>query len=257
MPNIKVDIRAYMGDLVYTEEESNQLRELVSQEVVKAAHMEIVDLAKKRLHSTRNLYIGGLSIDKVSRYEYTVTLNGTVANMLENGCSAFDMKQGLLKSSKAKMGKNGKYITVPFMFRTSAASSTSSLPGQILPRAIYNLIRESPARSKETDEVIVSSITGSQIGKKFDPKPKIVEIDNKAGTYIPKSSIYAGLQRIQNKETGKSTYNTFRRVSDSSDAMSWIHPGLPALNLMDEGVDSVNVDNAVERAIDEFLYLKA
>lgn len=258
MPLLKIDVRAYLGDLTWTQEDIYALRGYISREAIKAAHMEIVELAEKRLHSTRNQYIAGLAIDKVTDNEYTISLLGVLPNMLEDGCSAFDMKKGLLDSSKAKYGKNGKkYITIPFSYRTSAASATSGLPGQILPRAIYNLIRDQPAKVHETEETIYSTIDSSKIGAKFQPKPKIVELENKAGTFIPKSSIYAGLQRTQNKETGKSAYNTFRRVSEDSDAMSWIHPGLPALNLMDQGLASVNVDNAVEKAIDEFLYDKS
>ncbi|HSY75971.1 MAG TPA: hypothetical protein VK890_03895, partial [Bacteroidia bacterium] len=73
-----------------------------------------------------------------------------------------------------------------------------------------------------------------------------------ADSYIPKTSIYAGLVRTKDNATGMSNYNTFRRVSNNSDPRSWQHPGIPAYALMDKAMAGVDQLDIAETALQRY-----
>ena len=77
--------------------------------------------------------------------------------------------------------------------------------------------------------------------------------------YSHKHSIYEGLHRRDISSTEKENrggYFTFRRVSDKSEANSWIHPGFEPLKLMEKSLSELRLDYIVDMSIDKFLTLK-
>ena len=70
--------------------------EIVTQEIYRQWNLS----AAKKLNSTRNVYLNGLSIVKNNPYSQTIFLTGQLPNMIEKGATAFDMKLGFEKSKK-------------------------------------------------------------------------------------------------------------------------------------------------------------
>lgn len=63
---------------------------------------------------TRREFENGLSVEKLNDEYYRVSLDGVLANMIEEGSPAFDMKMGFGRSPKTKSTKDGGwYLTIP------------------------------------------------------------------------------------------------------------------------------------------------
>jgi hypothetical protein len=75
---------------------------------------KITDLARQKLKSRYQMYIDGLTTFEAEKDVWVVNLSSKV-RFIEDGQEAFNMLDGLLKSSKAKTSKDGsKYVMVPF-----------------------------------------------------------------------------------------------------------------------------------------------
>ncbi len=149
------------------------------------------------------------------------------AARIEKGYAPFDMKPGLLRSSKAKQGKDGsRYITVPFRHNTPGSNAT----GASMPKSIYN-------QAKKLD---LSSITGRtpwgtftyQWGGRLPSSPVGQRTKLPTGgmnaPYTWKTGQYSGMVRMGQPGGKRATgYLTFRRVSTKSDPNSWWHSGQP------------------------------
>lgn len=251
MSSVNIDIRELIEEFDFSKDEIKSLRELIAKTYVEAAYTRIQELAQNQLGGTRKAYLEGLQIVRDSQFTYSIKLNGMIPNMLEQGTPPFDMKIGFALSSKVKYTGHGWYLTIPLLFRTTAAKSNSGYPGTIMPRTIYNLIRAEKVR-KVVGNNEISILPASKVPERYAPKPKSVInlLNNKAEQYIPKNSIFAGMVRTKDVSTGKSGYNTFRRVSNNSDPNSWIHPGINAYNFMDKALQDIDKQDIVDTAID-------
>ena len=208
-----------------------------------AAYLRSWDaLAKRKLKSTRDIYRSGLSIHSSGIGEANVKLKGVLPNMIEQGASPFDMKVGFLRSSKVKINRNGSpYITIPFRHAIPGSLGESAAFANVMPGEIYSLAKV--GRVKESD-------VPDEYKDSYRPT---IDYDNKFfEEYQHKSSIYAGMKRIQ---TGlrSGQYIVFRRVSEKSDSNAFIHPGIDAFNLSEEALESSDIPGIVDRATDEIV----
>ena len=86
-------------------------------------------------------------------------------------------------------------------------------------------------------------------------RPEIRTETKVYGAYQHKANLYEGIMR-ETKSYAQATqgkYVSFRRVSDKSDPLSWIHKGLTARNFAERAVANTNVEVLVANAIDENL----
>lgn len=247
--------------------ESQQVDDMISF-VVKQTVMELArnwhNQANNALHSTRSTYQRSLIVGEVDNKTAYVELVGVLPNMLEKGASAWDMKVNFKKSNKIKYTKDGGwYLTVPFRFATPTALGESSIFSNRLPLSVYQSIRAN-VQAKKTQLGGLSSNGGSlketDIPSSFRiPRSRRAFSDISSGKtfeqYTHKSSIFKGINRAskQYERANQSQYVSFRRVSSKSDPMSWIHRGLPALNLADKAVQNTRFDLIVDRSIDQYL----
>jgi very-short-patch-repair endonuclease len=183
-------------------------------------------------------------------YKYNLTVEDD-SSYIANGIVTHN--SGFASSAKRVITKDGKgwYLTIPMLFKTTSANPRSDTPGQILPRAIYDLIRNSPTTTKDLGDEVVSTLAGKDIPNRYQPG-QLTSLNKTADSYIAKNSIYAGLTRTKDKATGQSNYVAFRRVSDKSDPKSWIHPGIPAYGLMDKAMENVDHLDIAETALQKF-----
>lgn len=179
---------------------------------------------QQKLNSTRPLYLMGLNFDSVvypygnDAFSGAVILKGKFPNMLEAGFPAFDEKIGFSKSSRKHTSKSGGwYLTIPMRHSTPG----SFMYGNPMPKNIYGQVKKLNNREH-------INVPGGQ--------------KTSWTGYVHKNNIYDGLTRIiksyHNPDTGKTTkqsyYLTFRRVSDKSDPLSWMHPGYSGVKIADE-----------------------
>lgn len=224
-------------------------------------------IAKIKLHSTRDFYISGLKVIDVGRMKGAVLLDykqHPVIRMIEEGQSAFDIKEGFAKSSKRKPAyrKNastGWYLTIPFRIgipTTIGESSVFAVPS--MPPAIHKVAKKLDAQKGETSK----GLKLSEIPKQFQaPQSRaaisVIENHETYTEYVHKSSIYEGIVKQKNAMTGQNSYMSFRRVSDLSDPMAFIHSGIIAYNLADDAMKELNANMhnelqiATDRALDK------
>ena len=260
---ITIDLTGLQSQFGLDANTVNQLTEVCVQAVTAAVLANWTALAKRELGSTREEYIQNLNKVDSGRFAKQIVLTGVLPNMLEQGATPFDIKEGFKKSSKArhtiaKYNKKGKiispggqwYLTVPFRIGVPGTLGQAGFSGE-MPTEIYDIMRKRAAGL---------NLTRAEIPSPYDIPRSRAAIAATPTTpyyakYVHKSSIYEGLTKrtAQYGKTTQNTYGTFRRASENSDPLSWIHKGLLARNLAERAVQITDVDTIVQNEVTDFL----
>ncbi len=239
----------------------NQLTETCVNAVTAVIYMNWQAIAKRTLHSTLPEYVQNIiKVDK-GRLEKQIVLTGVLPNMLEQGASPFDIKEGFKKSRKVKhtipkysrkggMIKKGGdwYLTIPFRIGTPGLLGQAGFTGE-MPQEIYDIMKKKGH----------SPLSRSEIPSPYNiPKSRTaIEENNNLlyPKYTHKNSIYEGLTKrtAQYAKTFQNTYGTFRTAGENSDPLSWIHKGFTAYNLAEKAVNETDMDTIVENEVTSFL----
>jgi len=243
---LEFDVDQLSNDLFLDRREVEDLMDSATKAVTRSFAAVWEQEAVQQLRSTRQQYVNSLVVVDEGRLEGAVVLVGRLPNMVESGASEFDLKEGLLNSPKAKVGKEGqRYITVPF--KVGAPGSLSeNFNGGVLPAEVHRVVKALP----------VDPATGKSRGTvkrdlplKFQP-PKVKSLSG-GREYEHRNSVYEGVRKSVDR-VGNVGYESFRRVSDNSDPLSWIHPGLEARHLAEAALAKFDVSSELGRAIDEW-----
>jgi hypothetical protein len=249
---IKIDTAGISGEFGLTD---TQINEMISS-VIFGLTQKVADrwklIASHELHSTRSTYINSIIVGDEGPYVGFVKLSSTspIVNMIENGQSAFDLKDGFGKSGKIRIKKGGGwYLSIPLRF--GAAGSLGENPvftGGTLPKPIQKVIDKQP---------IGKSLSINQIPEQYqvpDVRRIAAGANGVYAEYQHKTSKFTGLTKTKLAGSNKHTqYHTFRRVSDKSDANSWIHPGVQAKHFADKALKGVDLFQAIDELVDNYL----
>jgi hypothetical protein len=249
---ITLDISDTINEFSLDKEESR----LLSKSIVNKLAKEFDSLWEeeiKTLKSSRNAYKRAKYEvpPQIDDYSAVFTLSGagetgTLAMMIENGVSSFDMKEGFRNSDKAEnKGTENWYLTIPMQIATADAIADSPVFSGKMEEEIQKIVKRD------------SILTKKNVPKELQIKTKRSEVEVK-GVKIPeyksKSFKFEGLKRnIDPKHGG---YFQFRRVSEKSDDNSWIHTGIDAYNLMGKAIKKLNestISRIVGKTIQDFL----
>ena len=238
-----------------TQKDIDGLLDFTVKEVTAHFANEWEQVASRELKSSRNLYMRSIVVSNPGKFMGAVELVNDVPNMIESGRGPYDMKPILLGGGKVKIGSDGsRYNTIPF-----SIGVPTSLPenfSTILPEPVYGAILQKPFEVSIPGGVRTKGLTSPEIPEKYrTPITKQVPIpESKAfGEYTHKSSIYQGIVRQKSEVTGQNSYVSFRRVSENSDPLSWIHPGFTAKNLAEKALETFNAPAVSSKAIDKYL----
>lgn len=265
--NININLGNTFEEFKLSNEQVNDMKETVKDAVVIELHRNWQDAAKKGLHQTLNTYLAGLLVVDDGRFRGSIVLTGALPNMLESGCTAFDMKEGFRTSASVKYNKvGGWYLTIPFRFATPGAGGFSSVFAGVLPQEIYDLVKD--GTGKQTTPIIGSTgkppvtdrLKQTNVPAPFNElktRPRVIAqaVKTVYDEYVNKFSIYAGLQK-DTKTYDKATqgsYNTFRRVGENSDPLAFIHTGLTAKNFAEEAKANTDTGTIVDNTVDKLL----
>ena len=264
MPSpINIDLSGLQQQFNITPQQLDQLTEICVQAVTSVVYANWQALAKQQLKSTLPEYLQNIILVDKGRFAKQIVLTGILPNMIEQGASAFDMKEGFKKSPYAKQiipvynKKNGQvvkaggwYLTIPFRHGTPGIVGQAGFANE-MPQEVYDIMRRRAS---------YSPLTKSEIPAPYNvPRSRAAIEATKNNPYYPeykhKSSIYEGLQKFtgQYAKTTQNTYGTFRRASSNSDPNSWIHKGIKAYKLADEAVEKTDVQTIVENEVTTFL----
>lgn len=243
-----------------SQEEVEDVIDFTIKEITSAFAARWEEQAKLNLHSTRQRYLENLNVIDEGRMSGAVVLDYSkdkLIRMIEEGCSAFDMKTNFEKSDSVKYNKSGGwYLTIPLKF--GAPDTIGDSLGGItnLPQKVQAVIKKKPidditGRTKglSSDEIPEEYKAPKTRAKIEIPKSKSFE------AYTHKSSIYQGAFKQVDKTTGQSSYGSFRRVGENSDQSAFIYPGLNEANLAGLALNELeqNMDIELTAAIDSAL----
>lgn len=250
---LHIDIGGIVDEFALTASQAEDLGSAIIDRITAEYTTKWEGLVNAGLKGTRNLYKKAMFVNRISPMEVEFGLNEGehgLALALEEGKAPWDEKGYFQNSKKAKRKPNGGwYLTVPFHYATPDAVAESILFQGVLPREIYDIAKGNSGKP----------VSYGQLPDQYSQLGKRAEI-NYGGIIIPeyvhKAPTFQGLVRIEASATEKEKrggYFTFRRVSDRSDPISWIHPGFDAKLFMDKAIEQAQVAEVADMAIDKFL----
>ncbi len=208
-------------------------------DVAYAAYATIMAKAQAELHSTRQDYIKGLEFIDLGDNNFVISLDGELANHLEDGYPSFNMVPKMLASSKivevgSRAGQSWvqssspkgnkpshKFAHVPFERKPFSAEGTSNMADAIKAMTATN----SRGRKQK-----ITSIFKDEGGTPLEGKVAIAKSDN---------PLLNGLVKYQKKyindkgeETVQSVYINYRTISENG--KPWMHPGWKGLKAFEE-----------------------
>lgn len=250
---IHVDISEVVAEFALTGDQAQELGGEIINRVVTEYVNKWENLVNRELKKTRKLYKKAMYVDRLSPTEVVFGLapgDDGLALALEEGKPAFDQKPAFGNSPKKKTSLSGGwYLTIPFRYATPEAVAESTIFQNALPKEIYDIAKNNGGQP----------VKKSQLPPQYAQLGRRKEIQTASGVipeYVHKAPKYQGLVRIDISSADKENrggYFTFRRVSDKSDPVSWIHPGFEPHKFMDRALDEAQIFEVADMAIDEFL----
>lgn len=231
VPPINIDISDFVKFWHLTAEESDMFVYSVLDEIGTRFADQWRNEAGKVLKQTKQQYQRAIYIEKPDPYSLVVGLAGWLPNAVEQGLEPFDMKPGFSGSSKKKYKSNGGwFLTIPFRFATPDALGESTVFANVMPGKVYEIAKTTLKNRRDSLKV-------TQLPEPFRLKGVRPEVMNKETgqvfkAYEHKNSIYEGMKNMGGEK--HSQYMTFRRVSDLSDPMAWIHTGIQPAGLLEK-----------------------
>lgn len=253
--NLQFDFGDLREEFNLSQDQVEGLLDYTVKEVTASFAQEWENQAMNSLNSSRNEYMRSIIVSDPGKFQGAVELVNEVPNMIESGRQPWDMKPSFLNGKKAKTGKDGKkYSTIPYSIGTPSALEENF--STILPQPVYDVILQKPQDIPVAGGVRTKGLTNPELPEKYrDPITKMVP-NPKSGVfekYTHKSSIYEGVVRQKSNITGQNSYVSFRRVSEDSDPLSWIHPGFSAMNLAEKALQQLDIPSVSTNAIDNYL----
>jgi hypothetical protein len=246
MFGISIDLGDVINEFNILSEELENLTPNILGRIVDEYTFKWEDNINDALNSTRNEYKKAMYVEFTDNKNAVIGLTpreSQMALMLEEGCSSFDIKEGMEKSGKKKIKKDGGwYMTIPFKHATSEALGESQAFSSVMPKQIEKIAKTNPTLGGQSSPV------------KFDQLPAQYQklLSNKTTGVEHKAPIYQGLIRINQSSSNKENrggYMTFRRISDKSEEGSWQHPGFAPLHLMEKTL--AEVDGRISEIVDD------
>lgn len=202
----------------------------------------ITQYADEKLTTSSADYKRGFGPESLQTTEtgFNIVPTSEIAEALEDGYDAYDMKKGLLASDNAKTSKEGgRYVDVPFRH------STKKNPGRMqgMPSDIKRLVKNSMARerraAKKEDRPAAtrSRVTGDLPRKK--PHWKDLKFGDERAAVLVQHKTGKHSDMIRERHNRTTTYTTVRRISENSDENSWMHPGFQGVKAVPRVMDSL------------------
>lgn len=263
MFSINIDL-SQLNDLMDLKPLLKSVAQEAGDELSKMIVAKAKEKAADKLHTRRQMYQDALSSQQESDGVWVIHLDKKV-RWIDDGQTAFDMLKGLLNSPKAKYGKNGKYIIIPFDHSPGGRGGGASKigrteAGQDLVNAIKNEFKkdkwkkqgvtfggiEKDANGNDRYGRLHSfSIDGppkrdaglgQRRGPVGEPMQGAKEKGQTSGTpFLHGVSVY---QTKDSKGRTQRSVLTFRVASENKGgATRWEHPGNAAVDILGQAVE--------------------
>lgn len=173
-------------------------------------------IADTKLHNTAKLFTDALAGAVTATATRIVVKMEGVAKDIEVGYPSRDLKPKLLASPNAKTSEKGnRYIDVPFKHEMRANVRSQGMPP---------LVKAQIQAAVQTERI------SARWGGRAERNPLRVTGTIPAASSKHVTSVYSDMLRT--RSSGKSSYQTIRRISSNSDANAWWHPGYEGLRAL-------------------------
>jgi hypothetical protein len=264
MPPIIIDTRSMMEQFDgLTAGNVEAMLDRVAKGLAVSFVQQLTMKAQQELKRTRQRYIRNIKLVDSGRMEGTVLLDYSkdkLVEMIEEGHAAFDMKDAMLASPKARTGKNGKkYLTIPFRWGVPGTIGESDNFTFVMPAEIHKAVKAKPFTVQTAGYGMnTTGLKFSEIPTQFQKnnvRPAIKGEDGKIlfAQYESKSPVHQGIFKQMDAATGQNTYRSFRRVSENSDPEAFIHPGIKQYNLIQKTLGTFNIASEMTPLLDNEL----
>lgn len=245
---IIVDTASLTSQFDISKDQIDALVDSVTKSVAASYAERLSRIAGEGLRVTKVRYQNAIKVLDSGRFTGTILLSyaDKLVQMLEEGASAFDMKEGFSRSDKKHTKANGQgwYLSIPLAQGTPDTLGESSPFANVMPQEVYQEVKQKPADIPTPTGLKSKGLTLEELPEKYqlpETRAAVTSIitNKKFDEYVSKTSIYAGIMKIQDTVTGQNRYMSFRRVSDKSDSNSWIFTGLDARKFTDKAMDEL------------------
>jgi hypothetical protein len=232
MPIVRVNMGPMIAAVMQIAPKASDKGAIVRQ--LGASAMQFWKAQAQGLRSSSRDYVQGLSHNYAGEVA-TITLGGTVPNMIENGWVGGDMRDWLLKGPNAKPSKDGgMFNTVPFRHGMGGAGRNV---GPAMPQPLRSpASRLAPTLSRPGmvhgvqagQHVVYGQRLSSDVFRMSKQAKEILETESRPWHA---SSIYVGMIRQEKvyEKAKQSQYTTFRRISKvKRGPKHWMHRGIKA-----------------------------
>lgn len=259
MPNITLTIDFdlnYLLDLIdqLSEEKRGLLYRRVEKAVENGADILIsnwADEATVALPGSKGGYANSIFKEPQGWAHIAVINNHPAAVYLEKGIDAFDLKKMLQTSSKVKISKDGKrYMHIPFEHSREELIKAGTDPREI------SGMKPSTRDPRAWGDKLTDFGNVGRRRKYFTPTRG--QMEKQTVDYEWKISKFENTYKFEDTKTGQTAgFKSFRTISENSDPMSWIHPGIRAMNIAGNAVEKTrpmfyrSISEVVERTLRE------
>lgn len=202
--------------------------------------------AQQHLRATSREYVQGLTSESGDR-TFTITLDGVLPNLIEQGMTGGDMRQWMLNGPRVKRGKKGRYLTIPFQHGTPG--TTGRNVGTPMPASIHEaakMLSPTLSRHRQGQTGTKAHLKTVKYGERLtEHNSHLKQEARKLLTTKMKpwhhSSVFRGMIRHEKKfakATQTTGYTTFRTLSENvirgetdeagQATQHWFHPGITA-----------------------------
>lgn len=265
MANIKYNVTLNFSNILTAADElEHRVSERISQGVERAAQairlqwQQEAGRARGIWAPQKQAYVESITWHPTGKFSAVVETTLPLADEIENGRPAKDLKRMLDSSTKVRQGKKGRYLIIPFRHNTPGGDGHSSYAPQ-MPKNIYAKAKN---LSATTITGVSTRVSGTGAMNIKTRKPMVVAQNKyKWGGKLPEglapklkphhaADPYAGMTRF-NTSSGKqksSAYLTFRIMSENQTG-KWIIPAKPGLHIA--RAISAEVNKAVQDGIEQ------
>lgn len=201
---------------------------------------KLIENVESDLNRSAQDYIDAIRINESSNViSVKLDSSSTIANALESGSDPYDMKPYFLNSSKVKYSKEGvKYMTVPLKWATTSSKGVGKGFANKMSRSVYDEVRKQGSIS-----------SNSKHSKKIFSRNPIVNAEGEVlyKEYKHKASVTQGIKKIP-QGGNRSSYYSFRTISENSDPNAFIHKGFQAHNFFEKTLQELDIERLASQA---------
>lgn len=200
--------------------------------------------AKKKLNSTYEHYMENVDV-KMKNFVLLVELDRDdwLSNAVETGVGQFNMKETMLKSPKAKVGKSGyKYMRIPIGHKKGSPGGSTDKSKEYSQR-INAVLNKTKVGISKMQTLVGGKVAETQQIIHNDP---MIQGLYRTRMYDSPQEYYSG----KKKPTWQ--YVLFRTISENPTAKSkWQHPGIQPVHIFRE--TERWLEQAVEPMVEHFI----